>query len=457
MGLSPLPNYNITSPNIDVVGAQYRALQLKDLQNKASMFPTEQAAAQTKLESEKADLQIKQQAIKDQSIFSDSMRQAVSEGAAKGTPTTSTSGSIFQRASDLAVQGGASFGSVVSHQQAMADLRAKVATATKEETDNTDKQHENLRSIYETVAKVPPAPAGDQENEWNRQMDLIRRNPSSAAAYGVDPNNLPEYPGASHMQEQADILAASHNLHTEHTQALESEARSSQAATAASKEAREAGGTTPPSLTDIYKEKESNYRAELSRNVGFQNRLQQNGLSQLDKMFTDPIHGYTQFLAQAKVTQNTAANAKTGDELATSMAPLMTALGVVSFANIHRMNQTEVDSAGANVGSAGRRVMSYVYKMGAGKINPDTANEAIRLMDEMIEEKHQGLVQGASMIAKNNDLPPTTTVMDKDGNTATLGDMLDYYRPENTIHNGVDTYRYIGTGDRKDIKNYKKK
>ena len=38
----------------------------------------------------------------------------------------------------------------------------------------------------------------------------------------------------------------------------------------------------------------------LNRQAMFSNENQKAGLSQLDKMFTDPQHGYTQFLAQAQ-------------------------------------------------------------------------------------------------------------------------------------------------------------
>jgi len=74
-------------------------------------------------------------------------------------------------------------------------------------------------------------------------------------------------------------------------------------------------------------------------------------LDKLGQMFADPQHGYVQFLARPKATKNSIASAKKGDELASSLVPLMTALGVTSFAGVHRINQTEVEAAGPQVGS----------------------------------------------------------------------------------------------------------
>ena len=45
-------------------------------------------------------------------------------------------------------------------------------------------------------------------------------------------------------------------------------------------------------------------RQSLNRQAMQSNELQKNGLGQLDKMFTDPTHGYTQFLAQAQSTKH---------------------------------------------------------------------------------------------------------------------------------------------------------
>lgn len=164
-----------------------------------------------------------------------------------------------------------------------------------------------------------------------------------------------------------------------------------------------------------------NVRQSLNRQAQFANTMQKDGLDQVGKMFTDPQHGYTQFLSQAEATKNAVADAKNGSELATSLIPMMTAAGILSFSAIHRINQTEVNQAGPEVGSIYRKINTALDKAGSGAIQPDTAKEVNGLMDELIEAKHTALVNGAQVIAKNAGLDPTkTTIMGKDGTPDTL-------------------------------------
>jgi hypothetical protein len=164
-----------------------------------------------------------------------------------------------------------------------------------------------------------------------------------------------------------------------------------------------------------------NVRQALNRQAMQANELQRNGLTQLDKMFTDPQHGYTQFLAQAQSTKNAIADAKDGNELAASLAPLMTVLGINSFAGIHRVNPQEIAAAGPGVGSLYRQVNTVLDKAVSGKMNPDTAKEMGALIDGLIDAKHRSLVPAAQMVARNSGLDPTkTAVMAKDGSLDTL-------------------------------------
>src|SRR5205809_2658709 len=172
---------------------------------------------------------------------------------------------------------------------------------------------------------------------------------------------------------------------------------------------------------DVYNQQQENFRAALSRQATFANQLQKNGLEQLDKMFTDPQHGYTQFLAQAQSTKDTIMQSKNGSELASNLVPLMTALGVTSFAGVHRINQTEVNAAGSGVGSLYRRVNSILDKAGSGSVPEDTLRETNALIDGLIDAKHASLLNGANMVAANAGLDSTKTmVMDRSGVITTL-------------------------------------
>lgn len=167
---------------------------------------------------------------------------------------------------------------------------------------------------------------------------------------------------------------------------------------------------------EVYKQQQENYRAALSRQASFANQLQKNGLEQLDKMFADPQHGYTNFLAQAQSTKSTIMQARNGNELASSLEPLMIALGVTSFAGVHRINQTEVNAAGPHAGSLYRQLDSMISKAGSGSIPEDTLKEATAIVDGLIDAKHESMLNAAHMVAANGGLDPQKTmVMDRSG------------------------------------------
>jgi len=164
-----------------------------------------------------------------------------------------------------------------------------------------------------------------------------------------------------------------------------------------------------------------NVRQALNRQAMQSNELQKSGLNSLDKMFTDPQHGYSQFLAQANSTKTALADAKDGNELAASLAPLMTVLGVNSFAGIHRVNPQEIAAAGPAVGSLYRRANTILDKAVSGSMNEDTRKEMGAVIDGLIEAKHASLVPSAQMVARNAGLDPSkTSVLDKDGSMTTL-------------------------------------
>lgn len=188
-------------------------------------------------------------------------------------------------------------------------------------------------------------------------------------------------------------------------------------AKAAMKQASEQMGSLEK---EKYTQAQESYRQTLNRQAVMANDLQKNGLSQLDKMFTDPQHGYTQFLAQANSTKTALAEAKDGNELAASLAPLMTVLGVNSFAGIHRVNPQEIAAAGPGVGSLYRQANTILDKAVSGKMNEDTRKEMTTVIDGLIAAKHASLLPAANMVMRNAGLDPTkTAIMDKDGNVTT--------------------------------------
>lgn len=444
MGSSAFPALDIKPvQQPDLLGQAGSVLQLKDLMNRQKLFPQQQAEATARAQSAQLDNQMKQIAVRDQSIWSDALREA---------------GGDFTKATPLAASKGASFNSLLEHESAMADLHQKLAATSKVELENYDTQHQNLRDELQSVLALPP---DQQEAEYNQRIEVMKANPAaSAKAYGMDPAQIPPYKGPQDLQRQADALAGFHNLIKEHTEQQTANATTLNAKTNASREAREAEGKTPPSQADIYKENAANYRATLARSASMANDLQKNGLVQLDRMFTDPVHGYTQFLSQADATKNAVSQAKNGNELAASMVPLMTALGITSYAGIHRVNQQEIAAAGPTVGSLYRRLNTALDKAGEGKLNSETAKETIKIMDDLIDARHGSLVQGSQMIVKNAGLDPAKTfVMSKSGDPISLDkatapklpgadDTKDLYQMNGKY------YHYKGTGSMNDMQNF---
>ena len=142
-------------------------------------------------------------------------------------------------------------------------------------------------------------------------------------------------------------------------------------------------------------------------------------------MFTDPQHGYSQFLAQANATKSDITDAKNGSELAASLAPLMTVLGVNSFAGVHRINPAEYQAVGPQLGSLYRRVDALLDKAGTGSLPADTTKEMNQVIDGLIQAKHASLVPAAQMVATNAGLDPKkTAVMGVDGKMDTLDNVV---------------------------------
>jgi hypothetical protein len=161
--------------------------------------------------------------------------------------------------------------------------------------------------------------------------------------------------------------------------------------------------------------------ASYNRQTAMGNTLAEHALNSVTGMFTDPQHGYSQTLSQLSATKTAIANAQNGDQLAASLAPLMTALGVVSYAGIHRINQYDITAAGPGVGSVLRQIDAGLSKMGSGKLAAGTAGEMSNLMDNLLDAKYSTVLQSARVAAANGGIDPSrVTVMDKQGNLIRL-------------------------------------
>jgi hypothetical protein len=141
------------------------------------------------------------------------------------------------------------------------------------------------------------------------------------------------------------------------------------------------------------------------------------------KIWSDPQHGFAQFGAQANAWKSDIALSKNGNQLASNLEPVMAALGVSSFAGVHRINPTEVQNAGPEVGSLYRRFNALLDKTGKGQLPTDTLNEAGGLIDALVNARYTSAVRATQLIAGNYKVDPNSLmVTDMDGNPVSLGD-----------------------------------
>lgn len=140
---------------------------------------------------------------------------------------------------------------------------------------------------------------------------------------------------------------------------------------------------------------------EATKNLAFA----QKGADDIDKLWTDPQHGFSQTVAQINATKAAVAQAKNGSELAANLVPLMTALGVSSFAGVHRINDTEINQAGSQVGSLYRRLNAALDKAGSGSVPPETLQEVSSIMDSLAQNKYQSSLASTRQIVANSKIP----------------------------------------------------
>lgn len=170
-----------------------------------------------------------------------------------------------------------------------------------------------------------------------------------------------------------------------------------------------------------YQEAQANYRAQLGRQTTFDNSRMLHGLNQIDDYTANPQHGYGQFLSQVGAVKSAIQSARDGNQLAASLEPMMLALGVSSFAGVHRINDTEINRAGSAAGSAFRKLDNLLNQVGTGKPSAAQLKEAGDIIDQLSAARHNAYLQGVSAIAANTKLDPSSVmVFDQSGNIAPL-------------------------------------
>ncbi len=145
--------------------------------------------------------------------------------------------------------------------------------------------------------------------------------------------------------------------------------------------------------------------AAVNKQTQFSNTLAQKGIEDTNRLWTDPQHGFAQTRAQVEATKNVVNQAKNGSELAASLEPAMTVLGVNSFAGVHRISPTEYEAAGPQVGSLYRRMNALLDKAGKGAVPQATLSEVNGIMDALVRGKYQASLDSTRQIVNNAGIP----------------------------------------------------
>lgn len=137
-----------------------------------------------------------------------------------------------------------------------------------------------------------------------------------------------------------------------------------------------------------------------NKEIALQGEEGKQGLSDIIKTWTDPQHGYTATLSQAKAGQTAIQAGVDGSGLATSLAPTMVVLGMNSFAGTHRISPAEAQAAGAP-GGWSERFNAWLDKSVQGTLSPQLAKEGNQIFDQLIDAKYQQSIQNSKLIVAN--------------------------------------------------------
>jgi hypothetical protein len=480
--LPSLPNYNVTPPQVPSPLEQYgKMLQLKMLSGQAAMQPLQQQEAEQDIQAKTLENQQREIALKTQQA-----QNTYWSNPSQFTAAAPAGGDILAKTLGVAdddpilgmvrgqMKAGVPGNAAIADAKATLEFRRSVAQSTQEQQKVLDDSHSKLQQLAAPILA---------EKDPEKKAALIEQaRPGFAEWASFDPSIKPIIPqlNAQNFDAFANRLGAEQgalDLRAKSADLWKKELENKESVDPLLKMQNNpgeafAGDKLPASLAYLetkvtdpdpkvktlatnllgqarvakaigmekeqYIQNQENLRQQHNREAMQANELQKAGLSSLDKMFTDPQHGYSQFLAQANSTKTALSEAKDGNELAASLAPLMTVLGVNSFAGIHRVNPQEIAAAGPGVGSLYRQVNTVLDKAVAGKMNEDTRKEMDSVIDGLISAKHASLIPSAQLVTRNAGLDPSkTSVLDKDGSVTTLDKVGQPKQPANPTAPGA--------------------
>ena len=317
-----------------------------------------------------------------------------------------------------------------------------------------DTQGYNLRQLIDPIVNADPA---DQPALYAQVKQKVLADPERAIKYGItDDSKFPDYQSPQQIAlydaaltgHQAAIADAQKQAETAKATQEAAKAKAEIPGATAEAQLKQAQQQAYTQWAALPQNQNKNYNdflgeqaavkagaeakarlpyemslAAYNRQSAMGNVLAEHALNGITSAFTDPQHGYSTTLAQLNAVKDNVTSAQNGDQLAASLAPMMTALGVTSFAGTHRINQNEINAAGPQVGSVLRQIDARLSKLGSCKLAANTATEMNGLMDSLLDAKYNAVLQSARVAAANGGVDPSrVTVMDKSGNLVRLSD-----------------------------------
>jgi hypothetical protein len=178
-------------------------------------------------------------------------------------------------------------------------------------------------------------------------------------------------------------------------------------------------------------EANENTRAALSRENSKEGKKQDAAVNQIDKLWTDPQHGFNSALAQLNQTKLSIQAGADGSGLITSLVPTMEVLGINHAAGISRISPQEAQAAGLP-GSWAERFDAWADKAAKGKLTPQLAAEGQQLMSIVAQTRYQAALNSSFQIGKNNGVDMSTVFVpdingnltDANGNLYTLASQM---------------------------------
>ena len=442
-------------------------------QQRAAMAPLQQQEAQQSVQQGALDNQMKQQQMQDSQTLRSLSPNYIQKDPSSGKPTGYDYDGLF----NAAAAAGVSVPTLTTLQKSISDATLARANSTKsqlenESTLNTEAYNhiDGVRGLTDPAQRQQawqnalqwaqtngsaiklnpqalPQQAPDdttlsgleaslgmhaqQINDASKKATILKdtgqgNEANAAAASSLLKQYSPTLAQSATPQEYATKLQAFETLHPDLAGRFpqQFDPKNPQPVLNAGMSASEVSDSEQKDRLTKYEQANENYRAQIGRQTSFQNTMMQHGYSQIDQYTADPQHGYGQFVSQASAVKNAIQDAKNGNQVAASMEPLMLALGVSSFAGVHRINTTEIDRAGPQVGSVFRKINNLVDTIGTGVPSAAQLNEANGLVDSLTDARHKAYLNGVSAVAANTGLDPSKIqVFDRDGNLAPLSSL----------------------------------